>query len=201
MNWFDLFVIVLLIIAFIRGYRKGLIMQLVGLASIVLAAIFGGNLAAKILPWINETLNLSPGFAGVLSFVIAFGIIASVISLIGVLLQKFIDVVFLSFFNRILGSVIAIGTMMVFLSIILNLVLMLDTNESFIKEEIKEESFFFERVEAVVPAIVPYLNQDFMEDYIPENYRKEIESKSDSIYRNIPGIIDSTFQQKHFNVE
>ncbi len=200
MNWFDLAIIVLLFIAFIKGYKKGLINQLVLLASIVLAAIFGGSLAAKILPWINDTLNLSPAISGVLSFVIAFGAISAVISLAGTLLQKLINVIFLSFFNRILGSIVAVATMMVFLSIVLNLVLMLDTKGSIIKEEIKEDSFFFERVEAVVPAIVPYLNKEFLEDYIPENYRKEIESKSDSIFRSLPDKIDSTFQQQHFNV-
>ena len=91
---------------------------------------------------------------------------------------------------------------MFFLSIILNIVLMLDKNENLIKKEIKEESFFFERVEAVVPAVVPYLDKDLWDKYIPENYREEIERKSDSIFQNTPDgkEIDSVFQKEHFNV-
>ncbi|MDD4440229.1 MAG: CvpA family protein [Tissierellia bacterium] len=203
MNWFDLTTLILLLVALVKGYRKGFIMQLVGLAVIVLAAIFGGKLAETILPEINRFLDISYNLARVLSFLIAFGLIAVVISIIGRLIQKFVDVVFLSFFNRVLGSVIAVGTMMVVLSIVLNLVLMLDKRENMISSEIRKESFFFERVETVVPAIVPYLDKEFWEEYVPENYRKEIEEKSDSLLKNIPGInnIDSTFQKRHFKVD
>jgi membrane protein required for colicin V production len=203
MNWFDLTTLILLLVALVKGYRKGFIMQLVGLTVIVLAAIFGGKLAETILPEINRFLDISSNLARVLSFLIAFGLIAVVISIIGRLVQKFVDVVFLSFFNRILGSVIAVGTMMVVLSIVLNLVLMLDKRENMISNEIRKESFFFERVETVVPAIVPYLDKEFWEEYVPENYRKEIEEKSDSLLKNIPGInnIDSTFQKRHFKVD
>lgn len=80
---------------------------------------------------------------------------------------------------------------------------MLDKRENIINSEIKQESFFFKRVEAVVPAIVPYLNKEFWEEYIPENYRNEIENKSDSILHEMPGFnnIDSTFQKRHFKVD
>jgi membrane protein required for colicin V production len=202
MNWFDILISILLLIALVNGYRKGLIMQLVGLATIVLAAIFGGRLAESIFPEIIGMINLSPEAAKVLSFIIAFVLIAIVLSIVGRLLQKFIDVVLLSFFNRLLGAVIAVGTMMLFLSIILNLVLMLDKKEVVIKKEIREESFFFERVEAVVPAIIPHLNQEFWNEYVPENYREEIEKKSDSIFQPLPGsdLIDSTYQQRYFDV-
>ncbi len=202
MNWFDILISILLLIALVNGYRKGLIMQLVGLATIVLAAIFGGRLAESIFPEIIGMINLSPEAARVLSFIIAFVLIAIVLSIVGRLLQKFIDVVLLSFFNRLLGAVIAVGTMMLFLSIILNLVLMLDKKEVVIKKEIREESFFFERVEAVVPAIIPHLNQEFWNEYVPENYREEIEKKSDSIFQPLPGsdLIDSTYQQRYFDV-
>lgn len=193
MNWFDLTVGILLLIAFINGYRKGLIMQLVGLATIILAAIFGGRIALTILPEINRVTNLSPEMARVLAFILVFVAIAIVLSLIGRLIQRFIDIVLLSFVNRVLGAIIAAGTMMVFLSIILNLILMLDPNENVISKKIKEDSFFFERVEAVVPAIVPYLQPQLWDEIIPEKYREEIEKKG------VPAI-DSTYQQLHFNV-
>lgn len=202
MNWFDLLIALLLLIAFVNGYRKGLIMQLVGLATLVLAAIFGGRLAEKILPEIHRLIEISPDAARVLSFVLALALIAIVLSLVGKLIQKFIDVVLLSFINRLSGAVIALGTMMLLLSIILNLVLLLDKEEVVIKREIREDSFFFERVEAVVPALVPYLNQALWDGFIPEKYREEIEKKSDSLYQSLPDSnpIDSAYQQRYFDV-
>ena len=134
MNWFDLVVLILMLIALVNGYRKGLIQQLVGLAIIILSAIFGGKLAAYILPELNRFLDLSPNLARVLSFLLAFAAIAIVISLIGNLIQKFVNIILLSFVNRLLGSFIAVGTLMFILSIILNLVLMLDKKENLISK-------------------------------------------------------------------
>ena len=160
MNWFDITILILLLIVLVKGYRKGFVMQLVGLSVILLAAIFGGKLASIILPEINRLLDISANFARVLSFLISFSLIAVTISLIGKLVEKFIDIVSLSFFNRVLGSIIAVGTMMIALSIVLNLVLMLDKRDNIINSETRKESFFFERVETVIPTIVPYLNKE-----------------------------------------
>lgn len=203
MNWFDVLIGMLLLIAFINGYRKGLIMQLVGLATIVLAAVFGGKIAERIFPEIIRLIDISPASAKVLAFVLAFALIAILLSLIGRLIQKFVDVVMLSFINRLLGSVIAMGTMMFFLSILLNLILVLDKKEVVINRKTKQESFFFERVEAVVPAVIPYMNKELWEEYIPRPYLEELEKKSDSTYRYLPegALIDSVYQQKHFNVD
>ena len=203
MNWFDLVILILLLIAIVNGYRKGLVMQLVGLTVIILSAIFGGKLAEIILPELHQLLYLSPNLARVLSFVLSFATIAIVISLIGSLLQRIINVIFLSFINRILGSLVSVGTLMFILSIILNLVLMLDRNETIINKEIKEESFFFYKVETVVPAVVPYLNEELWDKYVPKNYREEIENKGDSLLNTLPSgkNIDSLFQQKHFIVD
>ena len=201
-NWFDLTVGILLLIAVINGYRKGLIMQLVGLAILLLSAIFGGRVAEMILPHLTGWINLSPEAARVLSFLLAFAAIAVVLTLVGKHIQRFFDLVLLSFLNRLAGAVIAAGTMMLFLSIMLNLVLLLDRSETVISPQIKEDSFFYSRVEAVVPAIVPHLNSRFWDEYVPKSYREEIEKKSDSLYQSIPEgqPVDSSYQKRYFEV-
>ena len=160
MNWFDLTVSIALILALISGIRKGLIMQLAGLAIVILSAVFGGELGKIILPWIMQTFAMEFNVASVLSYTISFLTISFVIIVLGKLIQGVLKVINLNFINRLLGAIIAMGTMMVILSILLNLVLMIDNNEFIIKKDIKENSFFYERVEAVIPAIVPYLDKD-----------------------------------------
>lgn len=201
-NWFDLTVGILLLLAVINGYRKGLIMQLVGLAILLLSAIFGGRVAEIILPHLTGWINLSPEAARVFSFLLAFAAIAVVLTLVGKLIQRFFDLVLLSFLNRLGGAAIAAGTMMLFLSILLNLVLLLDRSETVITPQIKQESFFYSRVEAVVPAIVPHLNSRFWDEYVPKSYREEIEKKSDSLYQSIPEgqPVDSSYQKRYFDV-
>lgn len=202
LNWFDIVILVFLLIAFINGYRKGLVTMLVGLATVILAAVFGGKLAARILPELQKLFDMSPQVANVLSYVAAFFLIAIVVSLAGKMVQKIFESVNLSFVNRLLGSVISLATTMVVCSILLNLVLMLDFDEKIIKPEVKKESFFYDRVRVVVPAIVPYLDKEIWEEYVPEKYRKQIESSGNTNDFSGNGqAIDSTFQKKYFETD
>ena len=202
LNWFDLVVLIFLLVAFINGYRKGLVMMLVGLATVILAAVFAGKLAVSVLPYLQKTFDFSPQVTHVLSYVAAFLAIAAVVSLIGFLVQKLFETVNLNFINRILGSVVSIGTTVVVLSIFLNLILMLDGEEKIIKSDIKQKSFFYEKVRVAVPAIVPYLNKEVWEGYVPEKYRKQIEDYGGANYDTENGQpIDSAFQKKYFETD
>ena len=202
LNWFDLIVLTLLLIAFVNGYRKGLVMMLAGLATVILAAIFGGKLAVRILPELQKLFDMSPQLANVLSYVAAFLAIAVVLGLVAALVQKIFETVNLNFVNRLLGSVVSVATTTIVLSILLNLVLMLDSGERMIKPDVKEKSFFYERIQAVVPAIVPYLDKKMWEEFVPEKYRKQIESYDGE--QLVPGTgnpIDSAFQRKYFETD
>ncbi|MDD2244256.1 MAG: CvpA family protein [Dysgonamonadaceae bacterium] len=185
MNWFDLTVSIALILAMISGIRKGLIMQLAGLAIVIISAVFGGELAKIIQPWIMSTFSMEFSSASVLSYIIAFLAISLLIFFLGNIVQGVLKAINLNFVNRLFGAIIGMGTMMVILSILLNLVLMIDKNEIIIKKEIKENTFFYERVEAVVPAIVPYLDKDVWEKYIDsentEKIRPEEGKKTDIV--------------------
>ncbi len=202
LNWFDLIVLILLLIAFVNGYRKGLVMMLAGLVTVILAAIFGGKLAVRILPELQKLFDMSPQLANVLSYVAAFLAIAVVLGLVAALVQKIFETVNLNFVNRLLGSVVSVATTTIVLSILLNLVLMLDSGERMIKPDVKEKSFFYERIQAVVPAIVPYLDKKMWEEFVPEKYRKQIESYDGE--QLVPGTgnpIDSAFQRKYFETD
>ena len=196
LNWFDLLVLIFLIVAFINGYRKGLVSMLVGLVTVALTAVFAGKLADTLLPHIQKMSGSSPQVATVLSYVAAFLAIGAVVSMIGFFVQKLFESVNLNFFNRILGSIVSIGTTVVVLSILLNLILMLDRKEKIIKPDIKQKSFFYERVRVAVPAIVPYLDKETWEEYVPEKYREQIEN---NIGAGQP--IDSAFQKKYFETD
>lgn len=202
LNGFDLILLIFLLVAFINGYRKGLVMMLVGLATVILAAVFAGKLAVSVLPYLQKTFDFSPQVTHVLSYVAAFLAIAAVVSLIGFLVQKLFESVNLNFINRVLGSVVSIGTTVVVLSILLNLILMLDGEEKIIKSDTKQKSFFYEKVRVAVPAIVPYLNREVWEGYVPEKYRKQIEDSGGANYDTENGQpIDSAFQKKYFETD
>ena len=180
MSWFDIIVSLILLASFVRGMRKGLVMQLAGFGAVIIGAIFAGKVAKILLPFLTETINISVNTAGVVSYILAFTVIALGVNFIGKMVQSLFDAMHISFLNKILGAIVSIGTAMVILSILLNLAVILDPEEDIVTEKIKSGTFFYSRVQVVIPTIVPYLNKDIWEKYIPEQLKLK-ESESDSI--------------------
>lgn len=186
LNWFDIIITIALIWAFASGFRQGLIRQLIHLCGLILAVVFAGQTAKIILPWLLQITHMPQNTASVVSYLMGFAIIMAIVTLLGSVIQKIIAIIHLGFFNKILGSIVSIGTATVVLSLILNVVLMLDAKENIIKKETKKSSFFFERIQIVIPTIVPYLNEEVWKQYIPEQQkRKTIQTFSPTLQKNL----------------
>ena len=116
MNWFDIIISLLLLAAFVRGIRKGVVMQLTGFAAIILGAIFAGKAAKFMLPFLLNTVNISLNVAVVISYILAFTIIVFAVRLVGKMLQGLFEALYLSFINKILGAIVGVGTAMIYLA-------------------------------------------------------------------------------------
>ncbi len=179
MSWFDIIVSLILLASFVRGMRKGLVMQLASFAAVIIGAVFAGKAAKIILPFLTNTVNISVNTAGVVSYILAFIVIAFGINFIGKMVQSLFKAMHISLLNKLLGAILSVGTAMVILSILLNLTIILDPEEDVITEKTKSETFFYSRIQVVIPTIVPYLNKDLWERYAPDQLKLK-ESEVDS---------------------
>lgn len=193
-NWFDIAVLVLLLIVFIKGFQKGLIRMAIELGIVIFSTIFGGKLAERILPTVESLTNLSSQWASVTSYIISFVAIAIALSIVGQVIQKVIRVINLNFINRIGGGIISMGIAMIILSIVLNLILVLDKDQQIMTPATTSSSFFYEGVLSVVPATTPYLKFDLIEGVIPEEYIEQFDKINN-------GIIDSAYQKRYFSTD
>ncbi len=194
-SWFDIVVLILLTIVFIKGYRKGMIKMLIELAIILCATFLGGKLSLKIYPYIESMTNMTQQWISITSYIISFLIIAAVLSIVGHIIQKLIEIINLTFINRTIGGVISMAISMIILSIVLNIILILDSNNKIINKEVESSSFFYQRVQSIVPAVIPYLDSKEIDKIIPENIIEQIESI------NSTGIIDSSYQRLYFKTD
>lgn len=173
MSWFDIIVLLVLLGAFARGMQKGLTMQLAQLGAIIVGAIFAGKTTHIILPHLLKTLNISANIAIVVSYLLAFAIIFFGIKFIGRMIHSLVEVLHLSFLNKMIGAVVGVITASVVLSILLNLAVMLDPKEEILTSNLKRETFFYSKIQMVVPTIVPYLKKEVWEKYIHEHLKQE----------------------------
>ena len=180
MSWFDIIISLVLLGAFISGMRKGLTMQLAGLAAIILGAIFAGKVADILLPLILKSINISVNTAGVISYILAFVVIVFGIKFIGKMIQSLFEALHINFLNKIMGAVVGTISASIVLSILVNLAVLLDPEEEVITSKLKSDTFFYSKIQIVVPSIVPYLKNKTWDKYIPEQFKQEDEEHEDT---------------------
>jgi membrane protein required for colicin V production len=105
-NWFDIILLLILLVSFILGLIKGFVRQIVGIAAVVVGLI----LAAIYYHYVSRLLIgafVSEQWSQLVAFVLIFLAVLAVGWLVGFLLSKLM-VGPLKFFDRFLGSVLGI---------------------------------------------------------------------------------------------
>lgn len=132
LNWVDIVILLICLIFFAIGYRRGLINQIFSIAAliggIVCGFIFydlGGNLL------VNYEVVKNPSTAGVVGFITIVVIAYIVIQLVGLLLTKIVGTLRLGWLNRFVGGIIGvvIGVIVSFF-LVSSFELLLDDNKS-----------------------------------------------------------------------
>lgn len=162
-NWFDLVVIILVLLTLVKGFFSGLIMQVATLAGIVLGAIFAGKLSEIIAPKLIEFTEASPHIIGPLSYIIAFTAILVALFFAGKLVESFFDALAMNTLNRLAGAIFCVAKWVILFSILLNLVIEFDQNKKIIKEDVRNESYTYPLISEVAKTVIPYLRFDWIE--------------------------------------
>lgn len=157
MNYIDLVLALLLIIAAIQGFRKGLIVELASLAALVLG-IWG---AIKFSDWtsgfITDTTGYQSKYLTTIAFIITFIAIVIIIHILGKILDKTVKAVALGFLNRLSGIIFGVLKTAVILSIFLLLFDTVDENAHILPATQKAESKMYTPMKQLVPTLFPFI--------------------------------------------
>jgi len=116
MNWIDIALLVPLIWGFFKGFKKGLIIELVSIIALIAGIYAGMHLSHLITPFIEN--SVPENYLHILSFVITFIIVVLGLYLIGKLLEKIVDIIQLGFVNKMAGSVFGAVKFLIITSVI-----------------------------------------------------------------------------------
>ena len=105
MNAVDIFILAVLGVLLLKGLWLGLIQELCGLAGLALGMVLGARYQAPLAAALPEWVSLPPWLSGVLCFVLLFLATLLFFGLLGLILSRFIKLLFLGGFNRVLGGV------------------------------------------------------------------------------------------------
>lgn len=172
MNYFDIVTGIVLILAIIKGFKNGLIIELASLAALVLG-LFGAIQFSSITEsFLIEHIDSS--YIGIIAFIATFILIVVVVHLVAKMVDKLISAIALGTVNRVLGAIFSLLKYAFIISVVLAILGSFERSFSIIPEEQKETSKLYEPLSSIAPTVFPYLQfEDVKEQY--DNAKKGIE--------------------------
>lgn len=189
MNWFDIVCGIILLAAFLGGMKKGFIMQMAKFAGILAAILFASKLAKIIMPTVTDLFSLSARTAPAVSYLASFILLVIIVMVVGKSMQSIFEKVYLGGLNKLLGGVFSVFTSILILSMVLNLILMVDKREKIIKHEIRQNAILYPTVKMVAPAVAPFLKKEVWQKYLPKQQQKEMVNDSIQTVSNSKNIL------------
>lgn len=157
MTLLDIFIVVVLIIAAISGYMKGLIHQVTSLAALILGIFVAVKFTKLISPMVVQYIHLSENSAKISTFLVLFVIVLIGVHFAGKMLEKAFDDNELGNLNKLAGSVFAAIKWAFILSAIFVVLNLFNKSDKIISPSDAENSYLYKPISALAPAIFPYL--------------------------------------------
>lgn len=105
MNLIDLIIIAIISFGIIRGYSKGLIIQLSSFFGIFISFFIAGNIDNLLSQQIVKYINLNLDIVNIISFIIIFGLSYALIIFFAKRFTKLAKIVYLGLLNSLMGSI------------------------------------------------------------------------------------------------
>ena len=162
MNYFDIIVGILLILALVKGFKNGLVIEVASLAALVLGVVGAVKFSYVTEQYLSGHLNSEN--IGVIAFFITFIVIVIGVHLLARLIDRLMAAVALSPINRILGALFSLLKYAFVISILLAVFKSIDKNFNLVPESQKRSSMLYEPISKLAPRIFPYLHFDDIKD-------------------------------------
>ena len=171
MNWFDVVIILLLVIGFVLGYKDGMVRKLIGVFGFILAVYLSIKFAPQAGQFIDGAFGIEYYLAELIGGAVIFFLVILITAIIKRVVHPFDKVN--NLINQILGAVVGTGQMLLFISALLLLLNIFN----FPSGKLKNDSFLHGKVLKVIPSIINYVK-----GYTPETKKviKDYINKKDN---------------------
>jgi membrane protein required for colicin V production len=130
-----------------------------GLVSLGFDVIIGIYLCAGFAEWFRGYLEkwdwFPPQAVMMTSYILGFILIVGIIILAGQIVHRLVSVTPLSIFNHIVGGLLGLLMMVLFISLVFNVIEMFDHNAVILSQEVKVESRLYFHIKKIIPAVFP----------------------------------------------
>ena len=165
MNYLDIIIAIILLLFGLKGFRKGLIIEVVTLLAFAVGIYGAMHFSDFTAAHLQDFMDINPKYINTVAFVLTFILLVVLVNLLGRWITNLIKAMNLNFWNKLGGAVFGAVKGVLLCSVLL----MVLTNFQLIgvvKSEVREQSLLYPYVEKTVPFV--YRGFDLVRDYAKE---------------------------------
>lgn len=174
MNYLDIIIAIILFLFGFKGFRKGLIIEVVTLFAFALGIYGAMHFSDFTAEHLQDVMEINPKYLNTIAFVLTFIILVIVVNLIGKAVTNMIKAMNLGFFNKLGGAVFGVAKGVLLCSIF---VMVLNNFQliGVLKPEVREQSKLYPYIEETVPYV--YRGFDLVKETVKEVLPEEKEEE------------------------
>lgn len=172
MNYLDIIIAIILLLFGVKGFRKGLIIEVVTLLAFAVGIYGAMHFSDFTAEHLKEFMEINPKYLNTTAFVLTFILLVILVNIIGRMVTKLIQAMNLGFFNKLGGAVFGMAKGVLLCSI---MVMVLNNFQliGIVKPEVREQSKLYPYIEETVPYV--YRGFDLVKGYVNDLQNEEEE--------------------------
>lgn len=155
MNYLDIFLSIPLLLGLYKGLTRGIIKEIASLLAFILGIYVAVHFSEKLQPTLQANTSIDESYLPIITFTATFIVIAFLVRLLGLLLNKIVKMVALGMISRLLGGVFGMLKIAFIISALLLVFNTLDYHLKLIPGEQKKKSLLYQPISEMVPLMLP----------------------------------------------
>ena len=180
MNYLDIIIAIILFLFGFKGFRKGLIIEVVTLLAFAIGIYGAMHFSEFTASHLQEFVEVNPKHLDTIAFVLTFILLVILVNLIGRAVTNLIKAMNLSFFNKLGGAIFGVAKGVLLCSIF---VMVLNNFQliGVVKPEVRAQSKLYPYIEETVPYVYRGFDlvKDCAKEVLPENEETEEEDQQE----------------------
>jgi len=159
MNFIDAIIAIPILWFAYKGFTKGLIIELATLIALLLGIYIAGHFSDYTADFLRDKMDFHSRYMSIISFSITFLGIVLLVMLFGKSLEKVVNVLLLSFVNKISGALFGLIKAAFVISTIIYILGTFDAEQKLISPELQQGSLLYKPVKTIAPAVFPIIKE------------------------------------------
>ncbi len=151
----DIIFAIILLLAFIHGFRKGIIHSIVSLIAMVIGIMAAVYLSEIASTYIDKWFHIASKYLPIVSFILVFILIYLLFRLLEQSLEGFFKLLKLNFLNKLAGAII----WSIVWALLYSTILFYCNNMNLFSEELKTDSVVYEKIEPIAPKTIEFVGK------------------------------------------